>query len=209
MAGLDAGAAVELAEQVADVHVDGPLADEQLLGDLAVGAADGDVAQDLKLAAGQLDAVLGGGGGAAAEPLGDRLAEGGDFLRRLGGERPRSQLGRSAVGVAEPLQSLLALAGGGEVDAGAQFHLRPLVRDRQVAVQLDCAREAVAPPAGPPLRRPTSRASSPTACASAATASSWPPSVAIWPSAAAHCWASLRRPWRANQLAAQRTPQTA
>ena len=79
VARLDPRAAVELAEQVADVHVDGALADEELLGDLAVGAADGDVAQDLELAAGQLDAV-GRRGGAAAEPLGDRLAHLGDLF---------------------------------------------------------------------------------------------------------------------------------
>ena len=204
MAGLDPRAAVELAEQVADVHVYGPLADEEVLGDLAVGPADGDVAQDLELAAGQLDAV-GGRGGAAAEPLGDRLAQRRHLFGGRGGERAGAELGGAAVGVAEPLQRLLALSGGGEGDAGPQFDLRPLVRGRQVAVQLDRAGEVSAAPAA----SPSSRASSPTAWASAATASSWPPSEAICPSAAAQSWASLRRPCWANQLAAQRIPQTA
>ena len=131
MAGLDARAAVELAEQVADVHVDGALADEELLGDLAVGAADGYVAQDLELAPGQLDAVgrrRRRGCRAAARPT--RRAR--DLFRRLGGERARTELGRAAVGVAEPLERLLALVGGGEGDPGAQFDLRPLVRDGEL-----------------------------------------------------------------------------
>src|SRR6201986_5580119 len=52
MACLDPRAAVELGEQAAGGHVDGALADEQLLGDLAVGTADRDVAQHLELAPG-------------------------------------------------------------------------------------------------------------------------------------------------------------
>jgi hypothetical protein len=43
--GLGAGATVELGQDVADVHVDGAWAEEQPLGDLAVGAPDRDQAQ--------------------------------------------------------------------------------------------------------------------------------------------------------------------
>src|SRR6185503_13645740 len=62
---------------------------------------------------------------------------------RGGGERAGAELGGAAVGVAEPLQRLLALAGGGEGDPGPQFDLRPLVRGRHVAVQLDRAGEVL------------------------------------------------------------------
>ena len=49
-AGLDPGAAVELGEDVAHVHVDRARAEEELGGDLAVGAALGDQPHDLELA---------------------------------------------------------------------------------------------------------------------------------------------------------------
>src|SRR3954454_9923560 len=70
---LNARTTVELAEQVAHVHVDRARADEELLGDLAVGAADRDVAQHLELAPGQL-ALIRRGRRPAAEPLRHRLA---------------------------------------------------------------------------------------------------------------------------------------
>jgi len=41
--------ATELGEHVADVHVDSPRAEEELVGDLAVCAAHCDQAQDLEL----------------------------------------------------------------------------------------------------------------------------------------------------------------
>ena len=46
---LGAGATAELGQDVADVHVDGARAEEQLPGDLAVGAPDRDKAQHLDL----------------------------------------------------------------------------------------------------------------------------------------------------------------
>src|SRR3954468_3884527 len=50
---LGAAGGVELAEDVGDVHRDGLRADEQLLADLAVGAALGDQREDLALAGGE------------------------------------------------------------------------------------------------------------------------------------------------------------
>ena len=50
---VDARAGVELAEHVADVRLDGLLAEEQLVGDLGVGLAIDDQSGDLKLATGE------------------------------------------------------------------------------------------------------------------------------------------------------------
>jgi hypothetical protein len=48
---LRARPAAELRERVPDVHVDGTRAEEELAGDLAIGASHGHVTQDLELAA--------------------------------------------------------------------------------------------------------------------------------------------------------------
>ena len=94
---------------------------------------------DLALAARQAGAV-GVGLRAHAEPLGDRLAERGDLARRRGGQRPGAELARGAVGARRAARApTLALAGGGERDAGAQLDLRALERHVEVAVQLDGA----------------------------------------------------------------------
>src|SRR4051794_19401007 len=50
---VDPGAGVELAEHVADVRLDGLLAEKQLTGDLGVGLAVDDQLGDLQLATGQ------------------------------------------------------------------------------------------------------------------------------------------------------------
>src|SRR4051794_38518021 len=93
--GVYAGAGVELAQQVPYVHVDRARAEEQLGRDLAVGAARTDEPDDLQLAAGEAGAVdL--GGGAAPEAADDRLAERRHLARRLGRERPGSELARRA-----------------------------------------------------------------------------------------------------------------
>ena len=99
-------------------------------------------AQDLELAAGQLDAVR-FRRRAAAEALGDRLAECGHLARRRRGKRPRAELAGGPVSVAQPLQRLFALAGRGQHDPGAEFDLRPLEGDRERAVQLDRPREVL------------------------------------------------------------------
>ena len=67
----------------------------------------------------------------APEPPHDRLAERGDLARRLGGQRPRAELARRAVGVAEALERRLALARGGQRDPGALLDLRALERHVQ------------------------------------------------------------------------------
>ena len=131
--GLHARLAVELAQDVADVHVDRARAEEELLGDVAVRAPDGDQPHDLELAAGQP--------ALAARAAAHRLAERGDLVRRLGGQRAGAELARAAVGAAQALERRLAVAGGGEHDAGAQLDLRALERDVEAAVDLDRARE--------------------------------------------------------------------
>jgi hypothetical protein len=71
--GLGSRPAAELREHVADVHVDRPRAEEQLVGDLAVRPPHGGQAQDLELAPRQPE-PLEVGGDTATETLVDRLA---------------------------------------------------------------------------------------------------------------------------------------
>ena len=79
--------------------------------------------------------------GAHPELRGDGLAELGHRLRGGGRQRPGAELARAAVGVAQPLQRELALAGGGQRDAGAQLDLGALERRVELPVQLERARE--------------------------------------------------------------------
>ena len=190
VAGLDPGAAVELAEQVADVHVDGALADEQLLGDLAVGAADGDVAQDLELAPGQLD-VLGRrrrrGCRAAARPTRRARRPPSRPRRRAAAPPAWRRSGRRRRAAPGPPRALRRRRG----------RPRPAVRPgpaRAGSPGCGGARPRARGCSAAASASPSSRASSPTAWARAATASSWPPSAAICPSAEAQSCASVAAP---------------
>lgn len=71
--GLGSRAATELGEHVADVHVDGPRAEEELARDLAVRSTHRDEAQDLELSSCQA-AALQVAGRPAAETLIDAFA---------------------------------------------------------------------------------------------------------------------------------------
>ena len=122
------------------MHVDRAVAEEQLLGDLAVRPPDGDEAQDLELAPGQPPPRR-AGRGALAESLGDRLAQCRDLAGRLGGQRAGAELARRAVGVAEAVEAPLALARRGEGDPGAELDLGALEGDLQLAVEVDRAAE--------------------------------------------------------------------
>ena len=80
---LGAGATAELGQDVADVHVDGAWAEEQPLGDLAVGAPDRDKAQHLDLTPRQAG-VLKLARRPSTESSLDLLAEVGELLGRGG-----------------------------------------------------------------------------------------------------------------------------
>jgi hypothetical protein len=88
---LHARAAVQLAQDVAHVHVDGAPAEEEVLRDLAVGAPDGEQSHDFELSPRQSRAV-GVRGRAHAESAAHRLAEDGYFARRFGRELARAEL---------------------------------------------------------------------------------------------------------------------
>ena len=60
--GLDAVAQLEFLQDVRDVGLDGPLADEELVGDLGVGQAAGEKFEDLELARGSSCSAAGGVG---------------------------------------------------------------------------------------------------------------------------------------------------
>ncbi len=89
--GLDPAPDVELAQDPRDVDARGLGAHVQLGADLAVGAADGDEAQDLALARGQVEAVLGARVLGAAEldaaAAGQRL----DLLQQRPGAEARGR----------------------------------------------------------------------------------------------------------------------
>ena len=142
----------------------------------------------------------------AAEPLRDRLAERGDLARRLGGQRPGAELARGPVGVAEALERRLALAGGGQRDAGAQLDLRALERDVEVAVQLDRARELLGGRVGVALEQ---RDLADRVGERGERVAGGRSSEAIRVSASAQACAPARSPRRAKNAAAQRSPQTA
>ena len=110
----------------------------------------------------------------------ERLAEAVELARRPPASGRRAEPARAAVGLLEPLQRRLALAGGGERDAGAERDLRALERASRGRLQLQRARELVRRRRP---RRPRASAVSPSACASAASASGWPPAAAIAESA--------------------------
>ena len=124
------------------MHVDRPRAEEEVAGDLAVRAADGDEADDLALPPRQAAAV-GVRLGPHAQPRDDGLAERGELVGRRRGERSRAELARDPVGVAEALDRELALPGRGERGAGAQLDVGALVGEVEAAVQLDGAGELV------------------------------------------------------------------
>ena len=117
--------------------------EEEVVGDLAVRAPDGDEPQHLALAAREAGAV-GVGLRAHAEPLGDRLAERGrppsPRRRPAAGRRACAPCGRRCTSRSS---ADVALAGRREHDAGAQLDLRALERHVEVAVQLDGAGELV------------------------------------------------------------------
>ena len=130
---------LELAQDVAHVHVHRARAEEQVVRDLAVRAADGDEPHDLALAARRPPPSA----SASARPTEPRrpTRRARHLARRLGGQRARAELARGAVGVAQALERELALARGGQRDARAQLDLRALERHVEVAVQLDRAGE--------------------------------------------------------------------
>jgi hypothetical protein len=133
---VGARAAVELAQEVADVHVDRARAHEQLAGDLPVRAAHGQQSHDVKLPAGQAFAreLL---GLPAAEPAVGLLAE----LGQARGEAADGRLGlepaSGAVGTDEPLHRLLAAAGGDQRGGGTALGLEPLERRADPLQELD------------------------------------------------------------------------
>ena len=115
------------------MHVDRARAEEQLLRDVAVGAADRDQPHDLELAPGQA--------GLLAHPPRHRAAELRDLGRGLGRQRAGAELARGAVGAAEALERGLAVAHRDQRHARAQLHLRALERDVEATVDLGRARE--------------------------------------------------------------------
>ena len=139
--GLDARAAVELAQDVADVHVDGARAEEELLRRSRGWCAR----RRRRRTTSSSRRVRPAPSASAAARLPSRWAT--DSPSSATSRAASAASGRApslrarAVGVAEPLQRHLALAGRGEGDAGPQLDLRSLVGDVQVAVQLDRARE--------------------------------------------------------------------
>jgi hypothetical protein len=70
-----------------------------------------------------------------------RLAELGDRCGDLGRERRGGQAAGDAVGLGQPLEAELALAGGGRGDAGPQQDLRAFEGDVEAVVELDRALE--------------------------------------------------------------------
>src|SRR5207253_7453209 len=99
---LAAGAAVELGQDVAHVHLDGPGAEEELARDLPVRAAHGDEAHDLELAPRQ-PAVLDLLGARARDAAVGLLAERVECGGRLVGERTSPKLARDPIRARQPL----------------------------------------------------------------------------------------------------------
>jgi hypothetical protein len=74
LGGVDAVGGVELAEDVRDVDAHRLLADEELVGDLAVGSSEGELGEDLDLARGEPEVV----GDRLSRRVGGRVAGGGE-----------------------------------------------------------------------------------------------------------------------------------
>src|SRR5262249_18800108 len=115
-------------------------AEEELAGDLPVRPPDRDQARDLELA--PREAVAGvGGGGAAAEPLLERLAEAVELRGGALGQRPGAEPTRDPLRLLEAQAGGFAVAGRRVGDAGAQRDPPALVGDLQPAVELERARQ--------------------------------------------------------------------
>jgi hypothetical protein len=95
------------------VHVDGPDAEHQLGGDLAVGVAGGDQADDLHLAAGELR-LCELGGLPPAQPAVDALAELGQVRGQPLDRGAHAQATSQVIGGQQPLRRSLAVAAAQE-----------------------------------------------------------------------------------------------
>src|SRR4029078_1347760 len=93
-------------------HVDRARTEEELLSDLAVGAADRQQAHDLALTTREA-ARLGIRFGAAAQATDHGVAERRCLLRRLGGQRASAELARRAVRGGQAREARVRLRGAG------------------------------------------------------------------------------------------------
>jgi hypothetical protein len=147
--GLAAGTDVELGQDGGDVVVDGAHGDHQLVGDLGVGAAVGEEAEDFELAVGEAGRVGAGAGAGAAGEVGDPQ------LAQVAADQVGRGRGAEAVERRERLQQLLPPARGGQLQGvlvgGAE---RPPQRGRARPVALDAEANSGGQPAGAPTGCP-------------------------------------------------------
>jgi hypothetical protein len=132
------------------VHVDGARAEEQLVGDLAVGAPDRNQAQDLDLTSRQ-SGMLKLARGPSTESTLDLLAEVGELLSRLPCKGAGTKPTGGAVGRGQTFDRQPALPCGRERDGGSQFGLGPLVRHADVAEEVKGLRELLGGSGGVPV----------------------------------------------------------
>jgi hypothetical protein len=122
------------------VHVDSAWAEEQLPGDLAVGAPDRDQPQHLDLTPRQAG-VLKLARGASTESTLDPLAEASQLLGRGGRQGTGPEPTAGAVDGGQQFDRQAALPCRRERDGGSKLGLGPLVRHRKVAEEVKGVRE--------------------------------------------------------------------